>query len=220
MALKTAKWDRLDGLVCNAGVECVGAFEELQVSQYRRIMDINYFGCVHTVKACLPYLQNNKDKGSRVIVNASLLALMGLMYNSAYCASKFALRGFVESIAMEFRSYACYVSIVYPPDVATDSLKREKSVNVPKPVREISTDSGVIEASVVGGDIARMLESGESARSWGVDGWMLRNLSVGMTAPFSLIDSVTQVLLGGVFRGIAMWYGKEWADIGRSVLRK
>ncbi|ETO32654.1 3-ketodihydrosphingosine reductase precursor [Reticulomyxa filosa] len=192
---KQSGWDSLDGLVCNAGVESVGTFTDLDVSEHRQVMDINYFGAVNVIKTCLPYLKNNSKKGSRVVVNSSLLGLTGMMCYSAYSASKYALRGLVESIAQELRAYNIHCCLIFPPDVDTDQYKREKQVNIPKQVRDISSGSGLFRPEDIGKDITGMIENGGFSASWGVDGWMLRNLTAGMTPAFSFTDTIAQVCL-------------------------
>jgi len=217
---KDSGWDTLDAIVCNAGVESVGTFTDLKIEEHRQIMDVNYFGAVNTIKVCLPYLKNNYKKGSRVLVNSSMLGLTGMMCYSAYCASKFALRGLVESIAQELRSYHIYCSIVFPPDVDTDQYKREKEVSIPKQVRDISANAGLFRPEDIGKDIVGVIENGEFSKSWGVDGWLLRNLTVGMSPVFSLADTLTQIYFGGLLRFIAMWYTKDHAEIGRKYLKE
>merc|ERR1712013_463116 len=147
-SLSSAEWTALDALVCNAGVECVSALSNTAMSEYRRVMDINFFGVVHSLKICLPLLSrpNNEKKCGRVVVTSSLLGLCSMSYYSAYCASKWALRGFVESVFAECAAQNVFVSMVFPPDTKTAQWQREKKVAIPETVRALSEDAGVFEA--------------------------------------------------------------------------
>src|SRR5450631_4424402 len=79
----------LDVLVNNAGVEAVGSIEEQPLSQFRAIMETNYFGAIRCVQAILPQMRQRK---SGCIINVS--SISGRISNpplAAYCASKWAL---------------------------------------------------------------------------------------------------------------------------------
>merc|ERR1712154_382668 len=98
-----------------------------------------------------------------------------------------------------------YTSIVYPPDVKTSQLEREKAAtHIPQSVKDISSGADVFEPDQVGKDMVAMLEKGEYNRSWGMDGWMLLNLTAGFGITHSWMDTMTQVLGMGLFRAIGM----------------
>eukprot|EP01084_Bolivina_argentea_P249160 416977_1 len=211
-AFEENKWDEVDVIICNAGVEEVKSLQDSRIEDYHHIMNVNYFGAVNTIKISLPYLKKNKkeeNKYGRIIINCSLLGIMGMGYYSAYCSSKWALRGFVESIFSELAAYNIYISIVYPPDVKTASLEREKQINIPSQVKELSDNTGIWDPQIVGNGIMSMIEKGEYNRSWGIDGWMLINLTAGFTIPTSLLDTFAQLLCLGLFRTISMFYIKN-----------
>jgi len=210
--LNEAGWKELDVVVCNAGVELVGCLETTSIKDYQRIMNINYFGVVNTIKTTLPFLKHDKVPWNpgRVLVTNSMLGLMGMAYNSAYCASKWAIRGFVEAIHAELAAKNVLVSIVYPPDVKTAQLEREKACdNVPQSVKDLSAQAEEFEPDVVGRDMVAMLETGEYQRSWGLDGWMLMNLTAGFGVTHSLKDTFAGIFGMGFFRILAMWYGQD-----------
>ena len=83
---------------------CVGfavsrKFENLTPDDEQRMMNLNYFGSVWTTRAALPSMKEAGGGGTVVFV-ASQGSLVGLYGMTAYCGSKFAIRGFAESLAM------------------------------------------------------------------------------------------------------------------------
>ena len=206
--ISEAKWKSIDALICNAGVEKVSLLENTTIDEYHRIMNVNYFGAVNSIKICFDLLKSGKSvsKCGRILVNCSMLGIMTMSYYSAYCSSKWALRGFVESVFAEFAALNIYTSIVYPPDVKTSQLEREKTVNIPQSVKDLSALADVFEPDDVGKDMMLMLEKGEYCRSWGLDGWMLVNETAGFGITWSLLNTFTQIFGMGLFRTIAMWY--------------
>eukprot|EP01084_Bolivina_argentea_P012925 24215_1 len=211
------KLDEIDVVICNAGIEKVISLEDSSIDDYKQTMNVNYFGTVNTIKITLPYLKKNKNKNKcgRIIVNCSLMGLVAMGYHSSYCASKYALRGFVESIFSELVSDHIYTSIVYPTDVKTVMLEREKQVDIPNEVKKLSHDAGVFEPDIVGCDIIEMVENGKYSRSWGLDGWMVMNLTVGWAISTSLFDAIVQMLFLGLLRTIGMFYIYKWFKVCR-----
>merc|ERR1712137_1331089 len=117
---------------------------------------------------------------------------MGMATQTAYCASKFALRGFAEGMDYELRSDNIYVSMAYPPDVDTDQHAHEKTLLHPA-IAEIQSEGGLFQPDEVGSTICTALERGDRTVVWGMDGWMLNNLCYGMGQPSSLADTFSQV---------------------------
>jgi len=112
-----------DLLVNCAGVAHPGYVQDLDLEIFRWMMDVNYFGTVFVIKAILPGMIERK---SGYIVNiASLVAVVGMYGYTAYGASKFALRGFSDTLRMEMKPHGIQVSIVYPADTDTPQLTYE-----------------------------------------------------------------------------------------------
>lgn len=90
---------RIDVWVNNAGVMALGAFEDTPEDVFERVVHTNFFGVVHGCRAVLPHFL---DRGEGVVVNtASMVANIGQRYATAYVGSKFAVRGFCESLRQE-----------------------------------------------------------------------------------------------------------------------
>ncbi|KQX08399.1 SDR family NAD(P)-dependent oxidoreductase [Leifsonia sp. Root60] len=112
-----AEHGRIDVLVNNAGAGHVGTIEQDSVDEYRAAMDVNYFGVVAMTKAALPHL---RAVGGRVVTVTSVGGIVGQPFNEAYCAAKFAVEGFLESLAPVAASVGVSVSIVEPGAVTTE----------------------------------------------------------------------------------------------------
>ncbi len=106
----TAK--RIDLLVNNAGEAHVSLVEETSLSEAQGIFDTNFFGVVRVTNAVLPIMR--EQRAGRIITVGSLAGLVGVPAQAFYSASKFALEGFSESLAMEVRGFNIKVSLIEP----------------------------------------------------------------------------------------------------------
>jgi len=108
----------VDVLVNNAGVAFLGSFEQTPLSEWRRIFDINVLGIVHCIRAFLPAMR--AAGGVRKIVNVASLAGFAPAPNmSAYAASKHAVVGLSEVLAMELHDTDISVLVVCPGIINT-----------------------------------------------------------------------------------------------------
>jgi NAD(P)-dependent dehydrogenase (short-subunit alcohol dehydrogenase family) len=108
----------VDVLVNNAGVAFLGSFEQTPLSEWRRIYDINVLGIVHCIRAFLPAMR--AAGGVRKIVNVASLAGFAPAPNmSAYAASKHAVVGLSEVLAMELHDTGISVLVVCPGIINT-----------------------------------------------------------------------------------------------------
>lgn len=111
---------RVNLIINNAGVAQGGSVEGNALDDYHWIMDINFWGVVHGTKAFLPYL---KASGAGHIVNvSSVFGLFAQPGMSAYNATKYAVRGFTESLRQELDIADCGVSAscVHPGGIRTN----------------------------------------------------------------------------------------------------
>jgi len=116
----------IDTLVNNAGVGLAARFDELALEDFRRVMEINFWGAVYACKAVVPVMKRQKSGG--VIINvSSILGKRGVPYETAYCASKFALAGFSEALRTEVMADKIDVTTIFPGAVETEIF--ETSVN-------------------------------------------------------------------------------------------
>jgi NAD(P)-dependent dehydrogenase (short-subunit alcohol dehydrogenase family) len=101
----------------NAGVALLGNFEEISLENFRWLIDINFWGVIYGTAFFLPLLK--KEKSAHIVNTSSLLGFVGAIGQSAYCASKFAVRGFTESLEHELKGTNVFVSCVHPGFVRT-----------------------------------------------------------------------------------------------------
>lgn len=100
---------KLDVLINNAGGHMIGAAAELSNLELHQQMELNFYGAVNCTKACLPYFL--KQGYGQIISISSIMGSIALPYSSAYCAAKFALEGYMESLRLELLPFNISVSI-------------------------------------------------------------------------------------------------------------
>ncbi|GFH38211.1 SDR family NAD(P)-dependent oxidoreductase [Streptomyces pacificus] len=108
---------RLDAVINNAGAGHLGTLENGTVADVRKVMEVNFFGVLNVSKAALPHL---RATGGRLITVTSVGGVVGQPFNEAYCAAKFAVEGYMESLAPVAASVGVGVSVVEPGAVATE----------------------------------------------------------------------------------------------------
>lgn len=116
-----AQHGRATILFNNAGVALLGNFEELSLENVRWLMDVNFWGVLYGVTYFLPLLK--REERAHIVNTSSLLGFVGAIGQSAYCASKFAVRGFTESLHHELQGTNVFVTCVHPGFVRTSIAK-------------------------------------------------------------------------------------------------
>jgi NAD(P)-dependent dehydrogenase (short-subunit alcohol dehydrogenase family) len=125
---------RVDLLVNNAGVALAGNFELVSEADFEWLMEINFYGVVRMTRAFLPALRASDDA---CIVNiSSVFGLISPPGQSAYSASKFAVRGFSNALRHELAGTRVAVSVVHPGGVAT-SIARNARIAPGVPADEL-----------------------------------------------------------------------------------
>lgn len=109
---------RIDVLVNNAGRGAVGTAEQLTIDDVRDQLEVNYVGPVALTKLVLPGM---RGRGSgRVLTVTSVGGAVGQPFADAYCGAKFAVEGFMQSLAQVAENVGVWVSVVEPAAVASD----------------------------------------------------------------------------------------------------
>jgi NAD(P)-dependent dehydrogenase (short-subunit alcohol dehydrogenase family) len=120
----TAQHGRATILFNNAGVAVLGNLDQISLQDFRWLMDINFWGVVYGVTYFLPLLK--KEKRAHIVNTSSLLGLFGASGQGAYCASKFAVRGYTESLHHELLGTNIGVTCVHPGFVRTAIAEHAK----------------------------------------------------------------------------------------------
>ena len=112
------KFGPIHVLVNNAGYGQFGAIEELSDENIRQQMEANVYGPLYAIRAALPAMKNNKN--SHIINLSSIAGLVGTAGIGMYNASKFALEGLSEALALEVKPLGVRVTLIEPGGVRTD----------------------------------------------------------------------------------------------------
>ncbi|MEV7729898.1 SDR family NAD(P)-dependent oxidoreductase [Streptomyces sp. NPDC087917] len=117
VARVVAEYGRLDAVVNNAGAGFVGTVEQHGMEPVRAAMEVNYFGVVELTRVALPHLRASRG---RIVTVTSVGGVVGQPFNEAYCAAKFAVEGFMESLAPVAATTGVQVALVEPGAVASE----------------------------------------------------------------------------------------------------
>ena len=128
--LITEKFGKVDVLVNNAGFGLAGAIEETSMSETREIFDANFFGTLHLTQTFLPLFR--QQKSGHIIQISSHGGFKAFPGFGIYNASKFALEGFSEALAIEVAPLGIQLTIVEPGPFRTNfagsSFKQAKNI--------------------------------------------------------------------------------------------
>jgi NAD(P)-dependent dehydrogenase (short-subunit alcohol dehydrogenase family) len=132
------RFGRIDTVVASAFVSVFGEFEQLEMDELRRVLEVNFLGRVYLLRAALPHLK--ETKGTFIDVN-SALAYRGIPLQAPYCATKAALRTLLETVRVEQRKHETGVDVcvVLPGAINTPHFDRvrQKIGYQPQPVPPI-----------------------------------------------------------------------------------
>lgn len=123
-ALVAAEHKGLDLLVNNAGVAVGGSFEQLSEEDFEWLFEINFWGVVRMTRAFLPLLRRSDD--ARIVNLSSVFGIIAPPGQTAYAASKFAVRGFSEALRHELAGSRVGVTVVHPGGVATSIAEKAR----------------------------------------------------------------------------------------------
>ncbi len=115
---------RVDLLLNNAGVALGGSFEQVLEADFDWLMEINFHAVVRMTRAFLPHIHRSDD--GRIVNVSSIYGIITPPGQSAYAASKFAVRGFSNVLRHELEGSSVGVSVVHPGGVATSIAKNAR----------------------------------------------------------------------------------------------
>ena len=115
---------RVTHLINNAGVGLFGTFEHVSIADIEWLMGVNFWGVVYGCKAFLPTLLEQEE--AHIVNISSVFGFIAPEEQTAYCASKFAVRGFTESLRHEYKGSKLHVASVHPGGILTDIARNSK----------------------------------------------------------------------------------------------
>lgn len=176
------KYGRADILINNAAVSHIGRVKDLDLEKAENVLNINLIGTIKVTREVLPYMI--KQKSGHIITISSVLGRRGVSYRSIYCASKFGVEGFIESLRSEVDKYNIKVSMIRPPTVRTDfSNKIERDSNVRHHALD-SIDPGTVARTIV--EVAKRPK---------------RDVNMGLLAKgFLFLNTISSVLVDGIVK--------------------
>uniref|UniRef100_A0A7S3ME75 3-dehydrosphinganine reductase n=1 Tax=Spumella elongata TaxID=89044 RepID=A0A7S3ME75_9STRA len=217
LAPATKLFGDVDVLINCAGTSVAGAFYELDIGEFERMLKVNVLGSVYPTRAVLAGMK--KKKAGRIVFVASQVAQVAIHGYSAYGASKWALRGLAEALQMEVKPFGIYVSVSYPPDTDTPGYK-EEMLSKPQITRALSESGDVFSAQRVAHDLVHYSNEGYFGISTGLDGWLLKQLHPGMSPANHLLEVIQQIVFAPLCRLIAVCYVLSWDSLVASEVKK
>ncbi len=112
-----ADYGQIDALINNAGAAHVGTLETDDLNEIRACLEVNFFAVIALSKLALPHLRASKG---RLLTISSVGGIIGQPFNEAYCAAKFAVEGFMESLTPVAAAVGVTVGVVEPGAVASE----------------------------------------------------------------------------------------------------
>jgi len=109
---------RIDILINNAGIDFISGFLDINDELWERIFNVNFWGTVWLTQLVIPIMKTNG--GGKIINISSQAGKFGEAFNSAYCATKFAIIGLTQSLAKEFAQFNISINAICPGPVETE----------------------------------------------------------------------------------------------------
>ena len=157
-----------EAVVTAAGIDACGPLAEIEQVDWQRVIQVNLFGTVAVIRACLPHLERSRGT---VVTVSSTLGLRGADAATAYSASKFAIRGFSQALAVEYAGRVG-VTCLLPGGMRTGFFDGRDERFKPAPDQDLndpaSTAGAVVTALTqpVGSEIREMLVMASGEPSW------------------------------------------------------
>lgn len=124
------RFGQVNLVVNNAGVALTASVDEMEWADFEWIMGVNFWGVVHGTKSFLPHLRRAApERGAHVVNVSSSFGLFGMPMRSAYSATKYAVRGFSESLRNELRREGAEIGVTtaYPGGIKTAIVRNSRA---------------------------------------------------------------------------------------------
>jgi len=170
LSAKLNEFSRLDYVYVNAGAGAAGSFVKLDLEDFRRNMEVNFFAAINTIKACLPLLE--KTKG-RLVTIASLNSYWFLPLGSPYNASKAAVKALSLTLEVELATLGVGVTTVYPGPIRTEIVARSNKGEYRPDAQAAFAQKPALDPSLAALRIVRGVLSGRSSFSTSIPASLL-----------------------------------------------
>jgi NAD(P)-dependent dehydrogenase (short-subunit alcohol dehydrogenase family) len=197
---------RVSILVNNAGVALYGVFEELSLADFEWLFRINFWGVIYGCKFFLPLLRQEKE--ARIVNISSVFGLIAPPGQTAYGSSKYAIRGFSESLREELRGSGVQVSCVHPAGISTNIGNNARAAAASDP-------QGQVQARELFNRVARITP--EEAAATIVRGIMQNKDRILIGSDAYRIDRIARLFPARAGAMFANWMGKRREKIGRAM---
>lgn len=158
MAAVIQRFGTIDILVNNAGAVHRSAFVDTDVSVYRKVMEVNFFGSLNCAKAALPHLLQSRGL---IVVTSSIAGIAPLYGRTGYAASKHALHGLFESARCELAEDGVRVLMVCPSFTRSAFEQRAMGADGHAAGTKRSMTGGIAEPDDVADAIVKAVDSGK-----------------------------------------------------------
>lgn len=126
-------FQRIDVLVNNAGVGCVGRIADARMDLLRQVMEVNYFGALAAIQAVVPIMR--KQRKGHIINVSSIIGKRSIPDLGGYCASKFALQAAGDALRLEVAEKGIAVTTLCPGLTSTEFVENQLRPNHTPPLR-------------------------------------------------------------------------------------
>ena len=137
----------IDYMFSNAGVGMKMPFTKVDLKTWETVLSVDLFGVVHCVQTVVPIML--KQGHGHIVNTSSVAGIAPIPYQTVYCAAKYAVLGFSESLRYELEPYNIKVTVICPAAVATQIFQRtldyEVHSDMPLPEEAITIDQAALE---------------------------------------------------------------------------
>lgn len=199
-------------LINCAGMAICGVIEDIKPDDAKFLVDLNYLGTFYPIQYVLPKMKANRD--GIIVLTSSQGGLIGIYGLGAYSATKFALRGLAEALAMETKHYGINVTLALPADTDTPGFENEQK-SKPQATKEICSGGGLFKPEQVAKKLIDDALSGNFFSILGLESWILSILCCGMSPWKNPLLGMLQFYTMGPLRMISFAIQWNFARIAK-----
>lgn len=149
-----AEFGRIDLVMCSAGIGRGGPVDTFSGAEMQAMLNINVMGIYHCVRAALPAMR--EQQSGHFVLMSSVAGKLGVPMLTAYCASKWAVRGFSMALRAELYGSGIGVTTVYPAWVDTPMIQQEQDA------MQLLNTEALLTPDQVAGEIVQAVMEGKT----------------------------------------------------------